>query len=338
MTQRVEPSPGTAESHPLSGAIKHAFGRGFVVPSTKDLYAGAHPDISGTPLNAFDATTSTTSLDVTIDTGEAFVEGKWVARDTQATVSLPANSTTTVYVLWPADSGNDVRLTHEGATDYPTGAHGRLAIWTFTTDGSGVTGATDDRILDERMSVDADGTVRSHADLALDGALDGLSATAVSDLEGTNLSVDSNGILNSAGGADALSGLTIDVTKDWAGYGITGLGPLESTPLGSSDEFIYIEAGDNDPLIWRVGNNRNYGYQMQYTGSGSGNDNTLDLLTDDLNNAGRNHVWRIYQNGDINFGFEVTKQNDPLVSDATGTSYEIQKNGTDGAGVINFKT
>lgn len=148
MTDWVEPSPGTAESYQTSGAIRYAAATaaaadaGWVADTNTDYFA-AEAGATGTPLNAFAESHSGTSMDVTIDTGEACISGKWLARDTTTTVTLAASTLNqTVYAGWPASTGDSVIVGLEG--DFPTN-HGKTPIWTFDTDGSGVTAATDER-------------------------------------------------------------------------------------------------------------------------------------------------------------------------------------------------
>lgn len=151
MTDRVEPSPGTTvSSYELSGAIRYAsITRGWIVPSGEDYYASI-AGLSGTPLSGFTVSSSSSSLTVTIDTGEAFIDGKWCARDTTTSVSLASGTDNqTVYAGWPAASGDTMIVGLD--TAFPP-EHGRVPIWTFDTDGSGVTREVNERDTDPNLS------------------------------------------------------------------------------------------------------------------------------------------------------------------------------------------
>lgn len=144
MTEYVQPSPNaTYRSFPTSGALRRATQvDGWIVPGSEDHYA-AYMGLSGTPLNEFQADWSSSSFDVTIDTGEGYVGGKWLGIDTTTTVTLASGtSNQTVYVGWPADAGNDVIVGLSG--DFPAD-HDKIPIWDFDTDSNGVTNATDRR-------------------------------------------------------------------------------------------------------------------------------------------------------------------------------------------------
>lgn len=141
MTQKVHPTQGEASSQLTSGAIKWAAQGDWVVPSGED-YLGAFAGLSGTPLHGFQESHGADSLDVTVDTGEAFVGGRWCAKDMPTTVTLTKSTTTqTVYLGWEASTANSVVIGLD--TAFSSSDDGRrMAIWEFDTDGSGVTNAT----------------------------------------------------------------------------------------------------------------------------------------------------------------------------------------------------
>lgn len=148
MVDKVNPSfhrPG--KGHETATAIAKAGGGApWVVPSTDVYLADEDVDLDETAMNAFAESHSGTSYDVTIDPGEAFLEGAWVARDSPTTVTLSASTNNqTVFVGWDRDAGDTVIIGTSGAF----GANDpKTAVWEFDTDGSGVTAARDQRNLD----------------------------------------------------------------------------------------------------------------------------------------------------------------------------------------------
>lgn len=149
MTDSTTPGDGVHDADPYltSGAIRYG-GGDWVVPSDRVVLAD-HEDMSGTPLNAFDESHSASSFDIEIDTGEAFVEGSWLGRDTTTTVTLGQQTNNqTVYVGWKKGTSNAVVVGLNSAFD---AAWPRLPIWEFDTDGSGVTGTRDVRPLGETI-------------------------------------------------------------------------------------------------------------------------------------------------------------------------------------------
>ena len=133
------------------------FSDGWVVPADESTRsAQASSKIDETVLNAFDASWSSGSLTVTIDPGEAFVDG-WLARDSSTDVDLATDTAgQTVYVGWDVsaiysegehadrDDADRVIIGLEGAFGelYP-----KVELWTFDTDGAGVTSVVDERDL-----------------------------------------------------------------------------------------------------------------------------------------------------------------------------------------------
>ena len=138
MTDKVFPSPDRDMTTKILGQIMEYAGGsdpGWVVTS------GAK--IAGSARNGFGESSSGASLDVIIDTGEAFVQGCWVDRDITTTVTLAAStSDQSVYVGLDLSMKNTVivGLNADFAADDP-----KMAIWTFGTDGSGVTSSADER-------------------------------------------------------------------------------------------------------------------------------------------------------------------------------------------------
>lgn len=147
MTDKVIPSPsGDSNGYIVARIIEFAGGSsGWIQESSTALLADNDTDLDQTavPLNAFGESHSASSFDVTIDTGEGFIGGSWVARDTTTTVTLASDTTgQSVYAGWDHDATETMII----GTDSAFGAQDpQLEIWTFDTDGSGVTSATDQR-------------------------------------------------------------------------------------------------------------------------------------------------------------------------------------------------
>jgi hypothetical protein len=155
MTDRVQ--PGAIDSiirNDELSQIFNQFSEGWIVDTGTTPAARRRPNIDETALNSF-AFVSSSGLDVTIDAGEAFVGG-WCARDTQTTISLPANDTATIVVGWDLDVFFDaatdpnrdaadevfVQLERNTDPDYPV-----TSIFDVSTGSSLVTGQTDRRNL-----------------------------------------------------------------------------------------------------------------------------------------------------------------------------------------------
>lgn len=149
MTDRVEPSPNKANKvYATSAALKWAgIVDGWIAPTT-DAYVASVEGLTGAPLNAFDITTS--GLTVTVDTGEGFVEGRWLARDVTTDVTVSdGTADQTIYVGWAYGSPDTVKIGLSGA--FATN-DGKVPIWDVTTSGGSVTSQTDRRVLGPPLS------------------------------------------------------------------------------------------------------------------------------------------------------------------------------------------
>lgn len=138
MTDQVHPTQGEASSQITSGVIKNAGHVDWIVPSDEDYLAG-FAGLSGTPLNDFAESHSGSSFDVTIDTGEAFVGGRWCARDVTTTVALASGtSNQTIYLGWESSTANSVVIGLDSAFSSTDNGR-RTELYECDTDGSGVT-------------------------------------------------------------------------------------------------------------------------------------------------------------------------------------------------------
>lgn len=157
MTDKVNPSYNRgAKSDEVAQLIARASnaGDGYVVPADTVFLADRDVDLSTAELNGFAEAHSASSFDVTIDGGEAIVNGAWVARDVSTTVQLDASTTgQVVYLGWDtsdtAGAGDTVIIGTSG--DFAPDDY-KIPIWEFDTDGSGVTASYDHRPLGNRAS------------------------------------------------------------------------------------------------------------------------------------------------------------------------------------------
>lgn len=130
---------------------------GESVPSVRD------PDLVG-PLDAFDAQYTADSLTVTIASGEAVVEGAYLASDDD-TIQNSAGEVVHDVALDASTNGQAVYLgfDHTAAdvdaliigrdSAFTSSDQPRIHIWSFDTDSTGVTNATSHRPIGERIEV-----------------------------------------------------------------------------------------------------------------------------------------------------------------------------------------
>lgn len=157
MTDRVEPTQGpgrTLSSTRMQAALRYG-GSEWVVPADMDVQAGRDPDLTGGPLGAF-GHVSTSGLTVTIDTGESFVAGGYVARDTQTPVTVPASTTSYIAVGYDytqrPDANGDDALILDVESNFPASSES-LRLWEVTANTSDVTGIANRRPLGEQINL-----------------------------------------------------------------------------------------------------------------------------------------------------------------------------------------
>jgi hypothetical protein len=151
MTDRAQPGAKDSiiRNDELSQALS-AFTEGGIVSGSNPTAASIRRnDIDETALDAFSLSTSSSSLDVTVAPGEAFVGG-WLCRDTATTISLPANSTSDIIIGFNVDAIFDptVDPDRDAADEVLVDLSANVAdlnpqvvAHQVTTDGSGVTGS-----------------------------------------------------------------------------------------------------------------------------------------------------------------------------------------------------
>jgi hypothetical protein len=160
MTEKANPSINRpASAFKTAGAIALAGGSdpGYISPAANPSEISVQDSgIDDGALNAFAQTSSQSSLDVTIDGGEAFVYGSYLAIDSSTTVTLAGNSSgQTVYVGWNKEGTNDVIVGLQSAFDNASdNTDKKIELFEFDTDGSGVTSVTDLREIGQFLSPD----------------------------------------------------------------------------------------------------------------------------------------------------------------------------------------
>lgn len=246
MTDSVNPGGGVRDADPYltAGAIRYG-GGDWIVPSAETFYA-SHEGLSGLPLNAFDASHSSDSHDVTIETGEAFVAGSWLGRDTTTSITLDTQvSNQTVSVGWKQGTANTVVIGMDAAfeSEWP-----RRTIWEFDTDGSGVTADHDQRPVGEQIDIRNEGSAAT-ADKLDDVDASNYARTDVS--ESFNADITTQGI-TANGGVDISDRL--DVRAEHTHIRIHETDAEAQWNIGvSSGNLNLIEAGGDGLLQIRAG-------------------------------------------------------------------------------------
>jgi len=157
---------------------------GWIAPADDStLSAQRYTSIDETTSNGFDTTYSCDSLTVTIDPGEAFVDG-WFARDEPTAITLDADTVGQTIVIGRdldaiyddqqhavRDEADRVIVNRESAL---TESFPSLPIWSVDTDGVGVTSAADIRSIGSAMAA-TNMTYDSHGT----GSIDAISPDAV---------------------------------------------------------------------------------------------------------------------------------------------------------------
>jgi hypothetical protein len=142
MDKVIPSAQGSTNAYIVASVIRYGAGTdGWVQPADSALLADTDPDIADGPLGAF-AEAGRAGLDLTLESGEGFVGGAWLARDVQTTYTAPDNATTDVYLGWDHDATDTVRIGDASAFQAPDP---RLHIYTVTTDSGSITSVTDER-------------------------------------------------------------------------------------------------------------------------------------------------------------------------------------------------
>lgn len=154
MTEYANPSNDFRPlSEPMSRCFRFAgHSEGFVVENTVIVSDVDSVGLTAGPLEGFDKT-GESNLDVEIGTGEGVIEGTVVGKDTRTTVSLPANSTSTVVLAYDPGTESNVIIDTDSNVTASAGDIPRNDLFSFTTDGDSITAQEDLRVIGERVDV-----------------------------------------------------------------------------------------------------------------------------------------------------------------------------------------
>jgi len=150
MTEKVNPSPNRpAEAFKTAGSIYYnSSNDNFVVdPTNPTAISTQDTGIDETQFTAFNLVSSVSSFDVSIEPGEAFIFGSWLAIDTDTNITLSSNDSVTIFVGWDKDSANDVIIGPDDGrfNTVSSDTDQKIPLYDVTTDGSGVSSVTDRR-------------------------------------------------------------------------------------------------------------------------------------------------------------------------------------------------
>ena len=139
MTDKVNPSLNRRAGSFETATASIAMGGGtdgYVVEGGPTDAAIDDDDLDESAMNAFEETSSSSSLTVTIDAGEGFAGGAWMARDVSTTVTLAASTTDQiVYAGWDKDAGDTVIIGLE--SDFAD-LDQKIELYSYDTDADGV--------------------------------------------------------------------------------------------------------------------------------------------------------------------------------------------------------
>lgn len=320
MTEYANPSINRpAEAFKSAGAI--AYGGhgsdGFVVngASPTDLSI-QNSNIDETALNTFDETHDGSSYDVTIDPGEAFVFGSWIVKDTSTTVSLTSSTAgQTVYVGWNKDGSDDIIIGLDTAFSNASGdTDERIPLWTFDTDGSGVTNSVDERVIGYAqeattftgdISDDQSNTVYDHANERIGTNL--VDAVSIDE----SITPTWTAIHQFDSGLDTRGDIVDDVDVIWD----TSAGEIPDSAMGSIDNSTL-----SNSTVSVAGNNVSLG------GSTGVSANDLLDVSSTMESAGQVPIWNAtnseYQNASITGGNALS-----ITEDDSSITINIDTNG-----------
>jgi len=192
MTEKANPSINRrAQAFKTAGAIAYGgSGDGYISPASSPTEISIQDDeIIESNLNAFEQTSSETSLDITINGGEAFVFGSWIAIDTATTVTLSADTSgQVVYVGWNKNGTDDVIVgTDTAFSDADGDADQKIELYSFDTGVDGVIGVDDRRSFDQ---INAESIEQSEGSGLDADTVDGLEADAFINESGDTMTGD----------------------------------------------------------------------------------------------------------------------------------------------------
>lgn len=117
---------------------------GFVMPGNANLLSDLDSALLNGTYGEF-IYKSASGLDVTIESGEAVVNGLPVARDSETAVTLPDGSTTAVYLGWMTKKKDGLMIGTQADFDALSVDYEYMKLHTFTTQNGAVTDHVDER-------------------------------------------------------------------------------------------------------------------------------------------------------------------------------------------------
>lgn len=302
MTEYVNPSNNFRPKSEEMGRVFRYAGHtpAFIADTTTTLVSDIDSvGVTAGPLGAF-AKASETGLDFVVDTGEAMIQGALLAKDTQTTVTLPASSSGTIYLAWDPSVENGLIIDYDGSGN--VSGIPRTALYDFTTDTSNVTGQTDQRNVGEDISVQNnryEGGGVSVDQADNSSKLGGVGPSAYGRLA-QNESVNGTWTFNSS----------IDMAS-------TDVNAVNAANSPANQAALLLGAGLVD-------------ISLTTGGGGNGTARIYD-------NANSQPIADFNEGGGVKFlNGDLETRRGWMVDHSSPIS--IEKNGTDGQGVINFKT
>lgn len=269
MTDIVEITTGNvSDGYQLAKSIQNAGGtNGWVVPTFESTLSTKNSSLNAA-VGEFEHTT-TSGLDVTFDTGEAYVGGTWLARDVTTTVTLTDNTSGTVYVGW--DSGTPDTVIIGEASAFGT-YDPKIELYDFTTASGAVSTLTDQRTIGQTISRD------KYIATDIGSEFDVLGFTGAS--------------------ADPVAALDTADGEIWRGYGISN-GDLAATVENGSDRFAFTYNANLESGVWRNETAGDTTYAIRGLADNSG----IGLFHDTTSPSdGSTIVWKslLFNDGDVN--------------------------------------
>lgn len=330
---------------------------GWVVSNSDVLISDVTSTIADGPHNAFNYT-GASGFDATIDTGEAMVSASPIGRDVTTVVTLASSTNNqTVYAGFEPNSTDTVVIGLDGAF---TSAASRIPIWEFDTDGSTVTASTDLRNIGPRITVENNRYETSDGSGATVDDSDRLGGVTSSNYARTDVSETFNQSINIATTASHLDLIETDQSdKTWriealsGEFVITEVGvgePLSIDPSNNSRVEMPngasfgsdVTVNNNDMLDINSLNGAN-GQEVRIN-QGGGSDIALSMASSggtgviSIRDASNNSIAVFNDGGEVDVpNGNIETQNGFCITNSS-RAYDVQKDGTDGNGVINFKT
>lgn len=251
------------------------------------------------PLGAF-AKVSDSGFDFTVDTGEGMVQGALLARDTQTTVTLPESSSGTIYLAHDPSVESGLIIDHDGSGN--VSGFPRTPLYDFTTDTGGVSGETDVREIGEHINL-------------VNQRYEGGGHSVDQADNATTLGGNGPSFYASVSQSESIESLwTFNSGIDLASNSISNVASVDSP---DTDATVLLGVGIAD-------------LSLQTGGAGDGQVRFYD-------NANNQPIADFEEGGAVKFpNGDLETRRGWMVDHSSPIT--IQKDGTDGHGIINFKT